>query len=44
MFRNCLAAAWRSARRDRFYALLNVVGLGLGFAIVSLIRTPTGCG
>jgi putative ABC transport system permease protein len=37
MFRNCLAAAWRSARRDRFYALLNVVGLALGFAIVALI-------
>jgi putative ABC transport system permease protein len=37
MFRNYLATAWRSARRDRFYALLNVLGLALGFALVSLI-------
>src|ERR1700728_542822 len=37
MFRNCLAAAWRSACNDRFYAILNTVGLALGFAIVILI-------
>jgi putative ABC transport system permease protein len=37
MFRNYLATAWRSAQRDRFYALLNVLGLALGFALVSLI-------
>ncbi len=37
MFRNYLLAAWRSACRDRFYATLNVLGLGLGFAIVILI-------
>jgi len=37
MFRNYLAAAWRSARRDRFYALLNILGLGLGFAAAILI-------
>jgi putative ABC transport system permease protein len=37
MFRNYLSAAWRSARHDRFYALLNVLGLGLGFAMVILI-------
>jgi putative ABC transport system permease protein len=37
MFRNYLATAWRSARHDRFYALLNVLGLALGFALVSLI-------
>ncbi len=37
MFRNCLAAAWRSACNDRFYAILNTVGLALGFAIVVLI-------
>jgi putative ABC transport system permease protein len=37
MFRNYLTTAWRSAQRDRFYALLNVLGLALGFAIVSLI-------
>jgi putative ABC transport system permease protein len=37
MFRNYLIAAWRSARRDRFYALLNVIGLSLGFAAAILI-------
>jgi putative ABC transport system permease protein len=37
MFRSYLAAAWRSARRDRFYAMLNVLGLGLGFAAAILI-------
>src|SRR5271156_3461642 len=37
MFRNFFAAAWRSACRDRFYALLNVLGLALGFAVVILI-------
>jgi putative ABC transport system permease protein len=37
MFRNYLLAAWRSARRDRFYAMLNVLGLALGFAVVILI-------
>jgi putative ABC transport system permease protein len=37
MFRNYLAAAWRSARRDRFYALLNVLGLALGFAAAIVI-------
>ena len=37
MFRNYLSAACRSARHDRFYALLNVLGLGLGFAMVILI-------
>src|SRR3954471_14095283 len=37
MFRNYLAAAWRSASRDRFYVLLNVFGLALGFAVVILI-------
>lgn len=37
MFRNCLAAAWRSARRDWFYALLNIFGLALGCAVVILV-------
>jgi putative ABC transport system permease protein len=37
MFHHYLTAAWRSARRDRFYALLNVFGLALGFAAVILI-------
>ncbi|MEI9982253.1 MAG: ABC transporter permease [Aliidongia sp.] len=37
MFQHYLIAAWRSARRDRFYALLNVFGLALGFAAVILI-------
>jgi putative ABC transport system permease protein len=37
MFRNCLAAAWRNARHDRFYALLNVLGFALGFAVAILI-------
>jgi putative ABC transport system permease protein len=37
MFRNCLAAAWRNALHDRFYALLNVLGLALGLAVVMLI-------
>jgi len=37
MLRSYLVAAWRSARRDSFYALLNVLGLGLGFAAAILI-------
>ena len=37
MFRNCFAAAWRSAYRDWFYALLNVLGLAFGFAAATLI-------
>jgi putative ABC transport system permease protein len=37
MFRNCLAAAWRNALHDRLYALLNVLGLAMGFAVVLLI-------
>ena len=37
MFRNCFAAAWRNALHDRFYALLNVLGLALGLAVVILI-------
>jgi putative ABC transport system permease protein len=37
MFRNCLAAAWRNALHDRFYALLNVIALALGLAVVILI-------
>lgn len=37
MFRNCLAAAWRNARHDRFYAALNVLGFALGFAVAIMI-------
>ena len=37
MFRNCFAAAWRNALRDRFFALLYVLGLVLGLAVVFLI-------
>jgi putative ABC transport system permease protein len=37
MYRSYLAAAWRSARRDWFHAVLNVVGLALGFAAAILI-------
>lgn len=37
MFRNYLVAAWRSARRDLAYAVLNVLGLALGFSVVILI-------
>jgi putative ABC transport system permease protein len=37
MFRNYLAAAWRSAKRDRFYVALNVFGLAMGFTVVILI-------
>jgi putative ABC transport system permease protein len=37
MFGNILSATWRSAVRDRFYAVLNVLGLGLGFAAAILI-------
>ena len=37
MIRHYLTAAWRSARHDWFYALLNVLGLALGFAVVLLI-------
>ncbi|HET7880862.1 MAG TPA: ABC transporter permease [Acetobacteraceae bacterium] len=37
MLRNCLAAAWRNALHDRFYALLNVFGFALGLAAVILI-------
>ena len=37
MFVNYLVAAWRSARRDLAYAVLNVLGLALGFSVVILI-------
>jgi putative ABC transport system permease protein len=37
MIRNYLATAWRGARRDRFYALLNLLGLAVGFAAAILI-------
>jgi len=37
MIRNCLTAAWRSACRDWFYALLNLLGLATGFAAAMLI-------
>ena len=37
MFQNCLAAARRNAFRNWFYAVLNVLGLGLGFAAAMLI-------
>lgn len=37
MFENYLITAWRNARHDPFYALLNVFGLALGFAVVILI-------
>jgi putative ABC transport system permease protein len=37
MFLNYLVAAWRSARRDLAYAVLNVLGLALGFSVVILI-------
>ncbi|HLY58188.1 MAG TPA: ABC transporter permease [Stellaceae bacterium] len=37
MFRNCLAAAWRNAARDRLHSLINVLGLALGFAVAIAI-------
>ncbi len=37
MLRSYLLAAWRNARRDSFYAALNVLGLALGFAAAILI-------
>jgi putative ABC transport system permease protein len=37
MLRNILAASWRSAVRDRLYAIINVLGLALGFAAAILI-------
>jgi len=37
MYRSYLIAAWRNASRDWFHALLNVVGLALGFAASILI-------
>jgi putative ABC transport system permease protein len=37
MFVNYLIAAWRSALRDWAYAVLNVLGLALGFSVVILI-------
>ena len=37
MFLNYLVAAWRNARRDLGYAVLNVLGLALGFSVVILI-------
>ncbi len=37
MLRNYITTAWRNARRDRFYAVLNVLGLAMGFAAVILI-------
>ena len=37
MLSNYIATAWRSARRDRIFAVLNIAGLALGFAAVILI-------
>jgi putative ABC transport system permease protein len=37
MLSNIISAAWRSARRDRMFVLLNISGLALGFAAVFLI-------
>ena len=37
MFRNYLAAALRNLARNRLYAALNIVGLGVGFAAAILI-------
>jgi putative ABC transport system permease protein len=37
MFRNYLVAAWRSARRDRAYSVINVLGLAVGLAAAILI-------
>jgi putative ABC transport system permease protein len=37
MFRNCLAAAWRNANRDRLHSVINVVGLAIGMAATILI-------
>ena len=37
MLQHYFITAWRNARRDRFYAALNVLGLALGFAAVVLI-------
>jgi len=37
MFENYMITAWRNARHDPFYAILNVIGLALGFAVVIAI-------
>lgn len=37
MYWNYFITAWRIARHDPFYAVLNVFGLALGFAVVILI-------
>ena len=37
MFRNYLAAALRNVARNRLYAVINVVGLGVGFAAAILV-------
>jgi putative ABC transport system permease protein len=37
MLRNILVTAWRNAVRDRLYAIINVLGLALGFAAAILI-------
>ncbi|HEY6457823.1 MAG TPA: ABC transporter permease [Steroidobacteraceae bacterium] len=37
MFRNYLAAALRNLARNRLYAVINVVGLGVGFAAAILV-------
>jgi|HubBroStandDraft_1064217.scaffolds.fasta_scaffold00022_76 putative ABC transport system permease protein len=37
MFRNYIATAWRSASRDRLYAILNLFGLGIGFAAAIMV-------
>ncbi len=37
MLQHYFITAWRNARRDRFYAALNVLGLALGFAAAVLI-------
>lgn len=37
MFRNCLAAAWRNANRDRLHTVINVIGLAIGMAATMLI-------
>jgi putative ABC transport system permease protein len=37
MLRNYLAAAWRSASRDRVHSVINIVGLSIGLAAAILI-------
>jgi hypothetical protein len=37
MFRNYLAAAWRSAARDRLHSAINILGLAIGLAATILI-------